>query len=381
MSHQETNVPCTSKPCQWNLPKKRKLNAEPIQSLKFQKHEYGKEKKRSARPQKDVRAPHELTISDSELKSFYDEVKLVEKKTGKKIGLSFILPHVPPQNNDPEPAAQDPRDSELNWRLVSTEKVHPMSLDEISLKAERVKKRLFDSVSERVEIERATTDQHTSILWYNVRQPRITASQTKRCLLKESTSPTKAITEVLMYKPNIQTKLMKEGIDMEPKILERFSKETGNVVRKCGFFISETHPFLGASPDGITEKERLVEIKKVTSKDGESREGTLCRLGIYKRNKEKIVLNKNHKYFYQLQQQLFCSKYKQSHFIVSDGVWLNHELVEFNDDFWRGPLQELEKFYFQNLLPELVYPRVLLGLPRWNKEIAFPLSSLPSVND
>ena len=137
-----------------------------------------------------------------------------------------------------------------------------------------------------------------------------------------------------MYKPNILTKLMKEGIAMEPKIIERFSKETGNVVRKCGFFISETHPFLGASPDGITEKERLVEIKKVTSKDGESREGTLCRLGIYKRNKEKIVLNKNRKYFYQLEQQLFCSKYKQSHFIVSDGVWLNHELVEFNDDFW-----------------------------------------------
>ena len=37
--------------------KKRKLNAETIQSLKFQKQEYGKEKKRSARPQKDARAP------------------------------------------------------------------------------------------------------------------------------------------------------------------------------------------------------------------------------------------------------------------------------------------------------------------------------------
>lgn len=72
--------------------------------------------------------------------------------------------------------------------------------------------------------------------------------------------------------------------------------ETGNVVRKCGFFISEIHPFLGASPDGITEKGCLVEIKKVTSKDGESRVYTLCRLGIYRRNKEKIVLNTNHNY-------------------------------------------------------------------------------------
>ena len=161
--------------------------------MKFQKHEYVKEEKRSVRPQKDVRAPHERAISDSELKSFYEEVKIVGRKTGKKVGLSFILPYVPLQNNDPEPAAQDPRDSELNWRLVSTEKVHPMSLDEIPLKVEQVKKRLFDSASERVEIERATINQHTSILWYNVRQPRITASQTKRCLLKESTSPAKAI--------------------------------------------------------------------------------------------------------------------------------------------------------------------------------------------
>ena len=82
--------------------------------MKFQKHEYVKEEKRSVRPQKDVRAPHERAISDSELKSFYEEVKIVGKKTAKKIGLSFILPYVPLQNNDPEPAAQDPRDSELN---------------------------------------------------------------------------------------------------------------------------------------------------------------------------------------------------------------------------------------------------------------------------
>ena len=41
-------------------------------------------------------------------------MKIVEKETGKNIGLSFIFPYVPPQNNDPEPAAQDPRDSELN---------------------------------------------------------------------------------------------------------------------------------------------------------------------------------------------------------------------------------------------------------------------------
>ena len=201
ISQPQNSIPCTSQPCQWNLPSKRKLNPEPIQSLKFAKHKYGKEKKRSSRDQIDVRTPHQRNISDSELKLFYEEVKLVEKATGKKIGLSSVLPHRLPNSNDQEPETQ-PSDSALQkWRLASPEKLHPMSVHEISLKADKVKQRLFNSGQEQEEIEKATRDQHTSILGYNIRQPRITASQTKRCLLKDATSPTKAISEVLMYKP------------------------------------------------------------------------------------------------------------------------------------------------------------------------------------
>ena len=74
--------------------------------------------------------------------------------TGKKIGLSFILPHSLPKSYNDEPATQHP-DTSVNilqeWRLVSPDKVYPMHMNEISLKAERVKK-LFESVSERNEI-------------------------------------------------------------------------------------------------------------------------------------------------------------------------------------------------------------------------------------
>ena len=84
-------------------------------------------------------------------------------------------------------------------------------------------------------------------------------------------------------------------------------------------------------------------------------------------------MNKNHKYFYQIQQQQFCSKKKQTHFIISNGVWFHHELVVFDGNFWQGTLTKLEQFYFKNIFPEVVYPRVLHGQPRWNKELArFP---------
>lgn len=85
---------------------------------------------------------------------------------------------------------------------------------------------------------------------------------------------------------------------MEFKIIEWFSKEIGNVVRKCGFFILEIYLFLGVSLDGFIEKGCLVEVKKVILKDGEFKEDIFCRFVIYKWMNDNIVLNINYKYFY-----------------------------------------------------------------------------------
>ena len=79
-------------------------------------------------------------------------------------------------------------------------------------------------------------------------------------------------------------------------------------VLKSGFFISDTHPFLGASPDGLVDEDKIVEVKKIVLKEGESLEDGMCRLGIYKRFEQQLVLNNSHKYCYQIQQQLFCAK-------------------------------------------------------------------------
>ena len=293
------------------------------------------------------------------------------------MGLSLILPHDLPKgaNNAAADSTEPPNivenlDDEYLWKLTSPDKSNPLSLNEISAKAERVKKCLFDLASNIEAIKSTTRDQHNSMLWYNVRKPRITASQ-GRCLLKGNTSPTKAISEVLIYKPRVQTCHMKKGIEMEPMVIDRFSQETGNTVRKCGFFVSESHPYLGASPDGITEKGNLIEVKYVTSK-GESMEETLCILRIYK-NGINIELNNKHKYYHQVQQQLFCSNYMACHFVVSNGIWLHSEVVEFNNAFWNNVVTQLETFYFTNIFPELVYPRVLYNEPRWNKVIPFPI--------
>lgn len=75
-----------------------------------------------------------------------------------------------------------------------------------------MKQRLLDSVDYRGEIMELTVNQHQSDVWYDVRQPRITASRCKRCLIKPTTSPTKAIADVLNYRAPVQTQAMKDAI-------------------------------------------------------------------------------------------------------------------------------------------------------------------------
>ena len=175
-----------------------------------------------------------------------------------------------------------------------------------------------------------------------------------------------------MYNDRAPTKAMKEGIEAESRIISEFQKDTGLTVRKSGFVISETHPFLGASPDGIIDNHTIVKVKNIQFKEGESHEDAMCRLGIYKRNDSPIEIKKNHGYYHQIQQQLFCTQSNMCHFIVSSAISTHREVITFDSGFWNDILPKLESFYFNHLFPELVYPRIFHGEMRWNKVLEFP---------
>ena len=176
----------------------------------------------------------------------------------------------------------------------------------------------------------------------------------------------------VLYPKQGQTNALKDGIESESSIIQTFEHETGNKVLKSGFFISDTYPFLGASPDGLVDEDKIVEVKKIVLKEGESLEDGMCRLGIYKRFEQQLVLNNNHKYYYQTQQQLFCAKRSICYFIVSSARGTHRDTVQFDSAFWGNILPRLESFYFDHVFPELVYPTILTGESRWNKELQFP---------
>ena len=142
---------------------------------------------------------------------------------------------------------------------------------------ENVKQKLFLMQDEAADVEKNTRGQSTDSLWHDNRNQRIASSKCYRCaVLKDSTSPTKAIQEVLGYKEFPPTKEMKEGLSKEPEIIEEYlttMKKRGHEgieVNTSGLIVSVSHGFLASSPDGLVHDpaEGMLEMKYIQMKGG-----------------------------------------------------------------------------------------------------------------
>ena len=79
-----------------------------------------------------------------------------------------------------------------------------------------------------------------------------------------------------------------------------------------------------------------------------------------------IQLNKDHKYYFQLYQQMFVKEYHWGVLIAqgTDGG-LFYEKVKFTEEFCSPTLKKIKLFFDTFLVYELVYPRVQLGLQQF----------------
>ena len=359
---------CTSKPCRWNVPKKRKGPVTPIPAMSFQKHDYSKRQKTDRTPTikvgQDVRAVHHREWSDEKVGSMLATVKAYQSKTGSVIGWSHILP----------------QKIEENENIVSPLKTLPPSLRDITEKCKEIEKKLNVDKQEISKIEQKTRGQSKDKLWNFHRKCRITASKCYRVAsLKPTTSPTKALGDVLQYNKQYESSAMNEGLQKEGEIESLYimaQQKSGHKnlsVEPCGLFISQTHGFLAATPDGlvsdphVSQSNGLLEMKFIQLSTSVSLEQGLLQRRICNTCRDnKLKMNINHKYFYQIQQQMFVTKRSWTDFVVkgSTGDKLYIERVNFDSDFWGTVLPKLCNFFQQHILPELSYPRVRYGLPR-----------------
>lgn len=94
--------------------------------------------------------------------------------------------------------------------IILPPKEQPISLQEIYKRANRIKKKLVVDANERERIKEETKQQSESQEWFEVRKIRISASKSKREIQRPTTSPTKAMIDIVHLKDNFQSQQMQQ---------------------------------------------------------------------------------------------------------------------------------------------------------------------------
>ena len=150
--------------------------------------------------------------------------------------------------------------------------------------------------------------------------------------------------DILHLKDNFQSQQMQQGLEDERKILILYKEVLG--CNKEGFIISSTHPILGASPDGVVLEECLVEVKRIFPGTMTLKEA-VCSRGICKKTSNGLIVNQNHAYCYQVQQELLCSGYRYEDLVLSDLKEVLILSIKQSSSFSKKYLPKLQNFYDQ----------------------------------
>lgn len=225
--------------------------------------------------------------------------------------------------------------------------------------------------SDRQKIIEETVLQSLCPIWLEERRKRLTASNFGYvCNRLPHTKCDALVKKMLYYKLN--TYSLKYGRRHEKDAIE-YLKSVKIDVRPSGLIIDEELPFLAASPDGLIDNTGIVEIKCPSSCSDITPDEAISsrKVTFWSKNKQsnKLILNKKHIYFYQVQGQLHISKRDYCLFVLWTPKGTKIERIDKDDSFWETNMKEkLIKFYFDCLLPELIDPRFPRSLPIRNPQ-------------
>ena len=137
----------------------------------------------------------------------------------------------------------------------------------------------------------------------------------------------------LMFPVKLHTMPVTHGLAHEQDALAEFHKVTGLKVEKCGLFISQDHPFLAATPDGLVGEEYIVEVKcPYKGRFSSIEPGEFFPFLVYVEGN--VTLKKNHKYYDQVQCQMGVTKRPKCYFVVYTFCDLKIFEIMFDSEFY-----------------------------------------------
>ncbi|XP_078586050.1 uncharacterized protein LOC144867903 [Branchiostoma floridae x Branchiostoma japonicum] len=220
------------------------------------------------------------------------------------------------------------------------------------------------TIEEQMEIEEETRGQSSSNAWREVRQVKLTASNFKSAI-SCTVEPSNKI-KAMMYN-NFSTAAIAYGNRNEAVAVEEYvdliqEEHPGAQCVEAGFILSLERPWLGASVDRLAMKDGHniggLEVKCPFSKQGLSVEDASQDSRFFLKNVEnKITLKTNHKYYDQVQGQLYCCSLEWVDFVVYFGpgrifrerIFVN---TEWQEKTYPNSTISIELLCCQNCCPE-----------------------------
>ena len=360
---------CTSKLQEWNKPRKRILEPQHIDNIKFVKHEYGKVKREHSAAVYDPRPQHLQHTAESEVEQFCSTLQSFNRPCG------FLhVIHAPSPVSTPLPLI--PRSVRERVLVCMRSMEHPLSLRQIFALEEMFVDRITPDQQQARSIEMATRRQFASKRWYEERYCRLTSSKfgeicKSKCLLNTCTKALKNPTSVL------SSAALLWGRDHESQAREEYAQtlEEGWSVEETGIHISTAkgEGYLGASPDGLVcyagEVRGCIEVKcPFSARDQMVSEAcSMQQFFCMKDENNKVTLKVRHNYYYQVQGQLAILNLDWCDFIVWTNKDLHVERVKVDHGFWQQQcLPKLRSYYYNIMLPEIIYPRHPLDIITYN---------------
>ena len=212
------------------------------------------------------------------------------------------------------------------------------------------------SKEELKKIELGTRGQSENENWYKMRRGLLTASKFKEILhsrnqditatnlLKDSGINENALPESIAY-----------GRKNESKAREMYARnhkyqQKKSVLIVPGLVISQSNCFLAASPDGLIKCEIcgdfLIEIKCFSKYRGfHPRNALLMSQVCTKKDNGELVVDKKHKYYYQMQGQMLCTGIFYCVLVAYTNKGIEAVNVPFDAEFCQVIEPKLSRFY------------------------------------
>ena len=348
--------PCTSQECSWNKGKKRNKNPTRVSDAKYP----SKRAKQSSLSviEFDPRPAKYREVKTHHINNFLSNIRLLSQAEGGEISMW---------------------ETQLNFTYSD----YNLDCERSRVLFEKVTA-LHNNLKPEALLEiQGTQEQSKSEKWYSERWCRLTAS---KCLsafkigkLVSESQPNAAVEARKFIFTNIwglgsqdfQTYWMHYGLECEPKAIMKYESVTDEKVYPSGLWVDPKFPFLGCSPDGLVDKDTVVEIKAlkifkqysvqtVTSSTSPVAKSVLSRQ-CFKVEDGRCVLKRSHAYYYQCQQILLVTGRKYCDFIPHAASGLDSVERIPRDE----PLIEKIVSYLKTLWTRVIAPEVFeMRVPR-----------------